>query len=118
MCSSSGVKLPIENWVVPGWMLVMSGVAWATYRIDKKAAANGAWRISENRLHFLELLGGWPGAYLAQRVFRHKSAKRSYRLIFWGIVFLYQIVALDLMLDHWLSTELIGSLKEFGIKTR
>lgn len=55
----------------------MSIVAWVSYGIDKKAAANKAWRVSENTLHLMELVGGWPGVYLAQRVFRHKTRKTS-----------------------------------------
>ena len=110
----AGVKLPMNSWLVPGWMLVMSVVAWVSYGIDKKAAANGTWRISESRLHLMEILGGWPGAYLAQQVIRHKSRKLSYRVIFWGIVFLYQVVALDVFLDHKMSGELMGVLIEFA----
>ncbi len=43
----------------------------------------------------LELIGGWPGAFLAQRVFRHKISKRSYQVEFWIIVLLHQFLALD-----------------------
>ena len=31
----------------------------------------------------LALLGGWPGAWLAQRCFRHKTVKPAFRRIFW-----------------------------------
>ena len=58
---------------------------WA-YSRDKRAAQSGAWRTREVRLHLLELLGGWPGAFLAQRFFRHKSRKMSYQIVFWLIV--------------------------------
>ena len=34
----------------------------------------------ESTLHTLELLGGWPGAYLAASRLRHKSRKRSFRV--------------------------------------
>lgn len=43
------------------------------YGLDKIAARNGWRRIPEFILHLLALLGGWPGAVLAQRVFRHKT---------------------------------------------
>jgi uncharacterized membrane protein YsdA (DUF1294 family)/cold shock CspA family protein len=112
----ASLKLPLQAWVVPGWMLVMSVAAWVVYRIDKKAAVNGVSRIPENTLHVLELLGGWPGAFLAQRVFRHKSAKVRYRVVFWAIVFLHQAVALDVVLDHWLSRELLSSFEHFEAK--
>jgi uncharacterized membrane protein YsdA (DUF1294 family) len=48
----------------------------------------GAWRTAENRLHVLALLGGWPGALIAQQVLRHKSRKASFRFTFWVTVVL------------------------------
>ena len=49
------------------------------YWVDKRAAVRGDWRVPERDLHMLEFLGGWLGAYAAQRVFRHKTAKKSYQ---------------------------------------
>lgn len=63
-----------------------SVVAFALYAVDKRRAARGHWRISEAVLHTAELLGGWPGALLGQRVFRHKLQKTRYMLVFWVIV--------------------------------
>ena len=31
-------------------------------------------------LHTLELIGGWPAAFLAQRWLRHKCSKRSFQM--------------------------------------
>lgn len=56
------------------------------YGIDKSAAQSGAWRTRERTLHVLALMGGWPGALVAQRVFHHKSRKPSFRFAFWGTV--------------------------------
>ncbi|MDU0354238.1 cold shock and DUF1294 domain-containing protein [Paraglaciecola aquimarina] len=56
------------------------------YALDKSKARRGAWRISESTLHFLALLGGWPGAACAQQILRHKSQKRTFRKVFWGTV--------------------------------
>jgi hypothetical protein len=49
------------------------------------AGAHQAWRTPEKVLHASELLGGWPGALLAQQLFRHKTRKVSYQLVFWGL---------------------------------
>ncbi|MCG8497133.1 MAG: DUF1294 domain-containing protein [Enterobacterales bacterium] len=38
------------------------------YGIDKWAAKNDMWRVSEAKLHLLSLVGGWPGALLAQQM--------------------------------------------------
>ena len=52
------------------------------YWVDKRAAVRGAWRVPEINLHTLEFLGGWLGAYLAQRFFRHKISKKSYQAMY------------------------------------
>lgn len=61
------------------------------YGVDKRAAVSGRWRVPEVQLHTLEILGGWPGAFVAQRIFRHKTKKKSYQGMFW-LVLLFQIV--------------------------
>lgn len=58
------------------------------YWKDKTAAKNKAWRTEEQTLHLLSLIGGWPGALIAQEKFRHKTRKSSFKAIFWITVFL------------------------------
>ena len=62
--------------------LVASVVAFVAYGVDKSAAQSGRWRTPESTLHILALIGGWPGALIAQNVFRHKSRKASFRIGF------------------------------------
>lgn len=71
---------------VPVVYLVASLLAAVAYGIDKSAARSGAWRTPEKTLHVLALIGGWPGAVVAQQAFRHKSRKPSFRLAFWVTV--------------------------------
>ncbi|HKJ60850.1 MAG TPA: cold shock and DUF1294 domain-containing protein [Hyphomicrobiales bacterium] len=66
-------------WFVTG----MSLVTFALYGLDKWTAIRETQRTPENTLHICALLGGWPGALLAQQVFRHKSSKRSFQITFW-----------------------------------
>ena len=61
----------------------------------------------EVRLHLFELLGGWPGALVAQQAFRHKTRKLSFQLVFWGIVLLHQLFWLDSLLGGRLSAALL-----------
>jgi uncharacterized membrane protein YsdA (DUF1294 family)/cold shock CspA family protein len=58
-------------------------VTYFMYFWDKSAARTGAWRTQESTLHALALLGGWPGALIAQQTLRHKSRKASFRAVFW-----------------------------------
>jgi len=71
-----------------GLCAVLSLVTFTLYFVDKSAARRGQWRIPEYLLHLLALLGGWPGAWAAQRLLRHKSSKASFRTVFWITVIL------------------------------
>lgn len=111
----AGLKLPGPVWVAPLVMLVMSVLAWIAYRSDKKAAEVGAWRVSETMLHLLEIFGGWPGAFLAQHRYRHKTRKASYQMIFQSIVFLYLLTSLDMVLNHQIWDLFVKALDDNGI---
>jgi len=76
-------RLPL---LVPAAYLGLSVLAFLAYAADKSAAQRNAWRTKESSLHLLELLGGWPGALVAQRTFRHKTAKASFQFVFWLMV--------------------------------
>ena len=68
--------------------VIMSVITVCAYGLDKYKAQKGLWRIPEKTLHILELCCGWPGALLAQRLLRHKSYKKSFRIVFWIMVVL------------------------------
>lgn len=61
----------------------VSLVVFLMYWFDKRAAQSGRQRTAENTLHLFELCCGWPGALMAQQVFRHKTRKGSYQFVFW-----------------------------------
>jgi uncharacterized membrane protein YsdA (DUF1294 family)/cold shock CspA family protein len=73
-------KLPS---VIFGIYLGLSALTFIAYAVDKSAARNNRWRTKENTLLMLGLAGGWPGALVAQQVYRHKSKKQSFRSAFW-----------------------------------
>jgi uncharacterized membrane protein YsdA (DUF1294 family) len=68
---------------IAGAYLAMSAVSFVLYWVDKAAAGRGGQRTPEGTLHLVGLLGGWPGALVAQQVFRHKTVKRSIQVAFW-----------------------------------
>lgn len=72
-----------------GIVLVMSLVCFVAYGWDKRRAANGGRRVPEQTLHIMALLGGWPGALLGQRHFRHKTKKLSFLIVFCCVVVLH-----------------------------
>jgi uncharacterized membrane protein YsdA (DUF1294 family) len=74
---------------------IVSVLAFFLYWSDKRKARADSWRTPENVLHAVELAGGWPGALLAQQVFRHKTRKVSYQLLFWLIVLLHEVFWID-----------------------
>ena len=76
-------KLPFAVLVL---YLAASVITFGAYAFDKSAARNEQWRTQESTLHFLALVGGWPGALAAQRLLRHKSKKQSFQFVFWATV--------------------------------
>lgn len=75
------------------WLLLVNLCTFAAFWSDKRAALRGTWRTPESSLLRAALLGGTPGAFLARRVFRHKTRKQPFVGHLRTIAFL-QIVAL------------------------
>lgn len=71
---------------IVGLYFSASIVTFVAYAIDKSAAQNDRWRTQESTLHLFSLVGGWPGALLAQKALRHKSKKPEFQTIFWVTV--------------------------------
>nr|WP_249325819.1 DUF1294 domain-containing protein [Halomonas boliviensis] len=79
---------------------MISVIAYITYAIDKKAAINNRRRVSERLLHLLGIVGGWPGAFLAQQRLRHKTQKTAFQVTFW------LTVVVNLVCVGWLMVSL------------
>lgn len=83
--------------------LSLSLVTIVFYAADKRAATAGTWRTPEATLLVLGLLGGWPGAIIAQQALRHKTRKRSFQFAFsWSVignVALYFVLATPLLVE-------------------
>ena len=70
---------------------LMSLASFVAYGFDKRRAQKNGRRVPEKTLHVMALFGGWPGALMGQRVFRHKTQKLSFRIVFWLCVVLHLI---------------------------
>jgi uncharacterized membrane protein YsdA (DUF1294 family)/cold shock CspA family protein len=78
-------QLPL--WVL-GAAVVLNLLTIIVYAMDKNAAQTRQWRTSEKNLHLLALAGGWPGAWWAQQLLRHKTSKAEFRCVYWLTVVL------------------------------
>jgi len=71
-----GVPWPVS------YLAGINASTFACYGYDKFASRRGLSRVPERTLHLLEIAGGTPCAYLAQRVLRHKTVKGRFRAVF------------------------------------
>ncbi len=86
------VLLKRLTWIVLPWYVALSLLTFIAYVRDKGAAERNRWRVTEKTLHFLAVLGGWPGAWIAQQMLRHKTSKRSFQIEFWICVIVNLVV--------------------------
>jgi uncharacterized membrane protein YsdA (DUF1294 family) len=77
------------------WLFAVNVIALGYYGYDKARARSAANRVPEVVLHGLSAAGGSVGAYAGMRLFRHKTIKGQFRILFW------MIVALQVALLAW-----------------
>lgn len=91
-------------WALPWWVHALyaatSAGCFVAYALDKSAARHGSWRLGERSLLLLGLVGGWPGAIVAQQLFRHKTRKRDFVVEFWASVAL-NVIAFVVLSSPW-----------------
>jgi uncharacterized membrane protein YsdA (DUF1294 family) len=71
---------------------IINIVTFIIYGIDKYNAKKGRWRIPENSLIGLAIIGGSIGAYLGMRVWHHKTMHLKFK---YGIplIIIIQLIA-------------------------
>ncbi|MCI0459085.1 MAG: DUF1294 domain-containing protein [Gemmataceae bacterium] len=84
------------------WLVAVNVVAFGYYGYDKARARSAASRVPEAILHGLVAVGGSLGAYTGMEVFRHKTVKGRFRILFWCIVAL-QVVLIAWLVKWWQS---------------
>ncbi len=83
---------------------VISLLTLLVYAWDKSAARKNRWRVRERTLHFMSMIGGWPGALIGQQQLRHKSRKWSFLWVF------YLTVVINIAIVVWFLHSETGAL--------
>ncbi len=65
------IKIPVF-FIFLAVFLVINGIAFLFFALDKSAARRNTWRTPENLLLFIALIGPF-GAFAAMQVLRHKT---------------------------------------------
>jgi uncharacterized membrane protein YsdA (DUF1294 family) len=81
-----GMMLWLGIWWLWSYLVAINAATFLLYGYDKAIAGGDQTRVPERVLHLAELFGGTPAAFVAQRVFHHKTQKSSFQLRFWLIV--------------------------------
>ncbi|HEX8912521.1 MAG TPA: DUF1294 domain-containing protein [Humisphaera sp.] len=100
LCAALGTT--VAHWGL-GWswfwayLASINLVTLCLYGYDKRAAVDGRLRVPERVLHVAAFVGGTPGAYLGQRVFRHKTLKGTFRFWFWALL----VTQMAILVLYW-----------------
>lgn len=62
------------------YLIGTNGLTFLLYGIDKWKAQKGKWRIPEETLFWLAIVGGSIGALLGMYLFRHKTKHKKFTL--------------------------------------
>jgi uncharacterized membrane protein YsdA (DUF1294 family) len=90
----------LTSWLA-SWLLAVNVVTFFYYGLDKFLAIRLIWRVPEIVLHVLSAIGGSPAAFLAMWIFRHKTIKTSFRILFWCIVLLQAALVVYIVKLQW-----------------
>lgn len=77
------------------YLVVVNGVAFCLYGLDKWKAIHHKWRISENILVLSALLGGSMGALFGMYAFHHKTKHKKF------IIGIPCILVIQILLLAW-----------------
>ena len=64
---------------IPYYFIGINAISFVIYGIDKLKAKKGKWRIPENTLLLLAIIGGSIGAWLGIKVWHHKTLHKKFK---------------------------------------
>ena len=73
------------------YILIINVITFLTMWYDKMMAKKNKWRISENALFILALIGGSIGGIAGMYAFRHKTKKKRFKIGF-PVILVIQIL--------------------------
>ena len=76
------------------WLAAFNTVTFLAFGFDKWRAGRSGRRVSELTLVMLAALGGWPGGLIGMTMFRHKTAK-------WTFKFKYTLALIPFTAEVW-----------------
>lgn len=89
---SLGVLYPL----LVAHLLIGNILTFGLYGYDKACARSGRRRVPERRLQAFAFIGGSIGALIGQKIFRHKTRKSNFQVVFLLIFFLQLLILMVL----------------------
>ncbi|MFV0439829.1 MAG: DUF1294 domain-containing protein [Lachnospirales bacterium] len=63
------------------YYILINIITFIVMYIDKQKAIKNKWRIAENRIFLLCILGGFVGMFIGMYTFRHKTQKYKFHIL-------------------------------------
>ena len=84
------------------YLIVINLIAFLTMYIDKRKARYGKWRITEQTLFILALIGGSIGSIAGMYTFRHKTKKLRFSIGF-PVILIMQIILIFMIYNDFIK---------------
>lgn len=84
------IKMDIIKYFII-YLIIINLIAFLAMYLDKRKSRYGKWRIPEQSLFILALIGGSVGAIIGMYTFRHKTKKYRFSIGF-PVILVLQIV--------------------------
>lgn len=79
------------------YLIIMNLFGFLIMLIDKKRAEHSKWRIKENTLFIIALIGGSIGTIIGMYTFRHKTQKTKFIIGFPAIIIIQILIVIGII---------------------